>query len=192
MTVQRMIIPQAEADQGFSLLKDIVDMVKNPKAIDEAYERRRKAAELTNDEVAKSEEARALITQGDALREELRKREDAIVTGREQLDKDIANHAAAVQADNERLKRFADALNEQQALQADVDKKHSQEADALAARAKQIEADHADWMKRHDDRLKSISDTETAQKAEQQSLNELRLKLLAKAKRLAAEAEMDA
>ena len=39
MSAQVRIIPQEQMDEGFSLLRDIVDMVKNPKQIEEAHKR---------------------------------------------------------------------------------------------------------------------------------------------------------
>jgi len=184
----KMIIPQAEADQGFGLLKDIVEMVKNPKAIDEAYERRRKAAQMSDDEINKAAEARALIAKADSLKDELKQKEDAIAASKIQHESNVLSHNQSVQKDNDRLNEWEKRLIAQASKQDEVDRVQAEAKKALVARAKEIEDNHAAWEITSKQREDAIAGKEAAQKdidAVHKKENE---RLKAKAARLAAEA----
>lgn len=111
MSAQIRILPQSEADQGFGLLKDIVEMVKNPKAIDEAYERRRKAAQMTDAEVVKADEARALIAKGDVLKNELEEQKKSLDIAKSEHESTISLHLQHAQSASARLAEWESRLN---------------------------------------------------------------------------------
>lgn len=186
-----MFMSQPEADQGFGLLKDIVEMVKNPKAIDEAYEARRKAAELTDDEVKKSGEARALIKQADDLRDEIAHKESLLEASRIEHSSKVAMHTTHANAEIARLKEWEDRLISKESQLAQTQTTMEAAALGLKQRETDIQSGHVEWEARYNQRIASVAETETAQKAEQDRLTELRLKLRAKAQRLSAEAEKD-
>lgn len=188
MSAQIRIMPAAEADQGFSLLKDIVEMVKNPKAIDEAYARRKKAAELTDEEVTKSAEARALIVKADDLLASLKQREDALLASKAEHDEMVSNQAKLAQAEKARLMEWESRLSEVASQQEQKERELADKNKAVDQRAIEIEAQHSIWQKSYEDRLAAISETEALHKAESERLAELEKKYKAKAARLAAEA----
>lgn len=78
------IPPREELESGIGFLKDIIAIIKNPKALDDAHEEAIKKIALNESEVAKLAQARKLIAEGDKIKEELAKREDAI-----KADKDV-------------------------------------------------------------------------------------------------------
>ncbi len=186
-----IVIPQAKADEGFGLLKDIVDMVKNPKAIDEAYERRRKAAQLSDDEVQKSEAARALIAQADQLRNEFEQKSQEVEKASIALNAKTLAHLDQVKGTTDKMQAWEDQLNSAALQQADAAKALENDRRANAKRATEIEDAHVQWQKQFDDRLSLITKTENAQKLENTRLAEWADKLKAKAARLAAEAQLD-
>lgn len=187
----KMIIPQAEADQGFGLLKDIVEMVKNPKAIDEAYERRKQAAQLTDDEVAKAESARALIAQSDALRTEIQGHYDAIGKAQQDLTTNVDTYSQHVESENTRLSEWEARLQVIADTQAAVAATQKDSSAALDKRSKDIEDAHAKWGVDCKTREDAISATSLLQKSEDDRLATWAKKLKDKAARLAAEAQSD-
>ncbi len=191
MGAQIRIMPSAEADQGFSLLKDIVDMVKNPKAIDEAYEARRKAAELTDDEVAKSEEARALIAQADSLRDELKKREDALESAKTEHNNAVFIHIQNVQSDNLRLSERQSQLDTIAEQQAENDKKQAEDRKNMEIEIQSAKDDLAGKEKILDSQREENENLKLTNQEEANRLAEWAKKLKAKAARVAAEAESD-
>lgn len=188
MTSQQRIITNEEADQGFGLLKEIVDMVKNPKSIEDAYSRRRKAAELTDTELEKSNKARDFIAKYDALLDELKQREDAL-----ELAKNEHNNAVIA------LKEKTDGLNTTLATRSselDVISAHQNNvSDALALDRKRLTEEMEKLRISIEARAislnireKAIVDGEAANAKELTRLSGLEEKLKAKASRLAAEA----
>lgn len=187
----QMIIPQERAEEGFSLLRDIVEMVKNPKGIDEAYERRRKAAMLSDDEVAKAAAARALITQADVVRAEMKKREDDLAAN-------ISSHNSAVETftvnsglARDALEKRAEELAVIAAAQSETGTSLKAEREKINVRALQIESDHVAWEKRYNERVNLIYQKEEAQKEEDGRLADLAKKLREKAAKLANLAQSD-
>lgn len=191
MSVQMRIIPPSDADQGFGLLKDIVDMVKNPKAIDEAYERRRKAAALSEKEIEQSELARSFIASADALKKELQEREGHIAAAEKEHEKNMAAHVQRVESESTRLAEWENRLNSIAANQEQVDKNYSDIRKVLDARTAEIEKSHADWQKRYDERVAAIVQKEQSQKEEDTRLAEVGKRLRDKAAKLADLAQSD-
>lgn len=191
MGAQMRIIPASEADQGFGLLREIVEMVKNPSAIDDAYERRRKAEALSESEIRKALEARAFINQEVALKAELKTREDNLATARAKHESDVGAHLERVASKEahfaELEKQYSSVAAQQGGAQKDLEKKTS----AVEARAKQIEDDLVAKEADYNARLKAIEDTEKEQQAENDRLIAERLKMRAKAERLASIAQID-
>lgn len=191
MTVQMRVMPAVEADQGFGLLKDIVEMVKNPKAIDEAYERRRKAAQLSDDEVKKAEEARALMAQADALKDELQQHADALAAARAGHLNAVSIHTQQVESENARLAEWEVRLNEAASTQAEQNQRLAEERKKLDDRAAQIEASHAARMDEYNEKLSAMSEVTMLQNERNTRLIAWETKLKAKAARLAAEAQSE-
>lgn len=191
MSSAQRVLTTEEADNGFSLLRDIVGMVKNPKAIDEAYERRRKAAELTDDEVAAANDARAFIARADALRTELKQREDSLDAAKAEYEKTATARAASFQEecatlDVRKLELDATAQQQAQTEAAQQSARDKLNEDLKAGNAA-LDARSADL----DAREKIIKSGEDANAQKAQRLAELQSKLQAKAARLAAEASKD-
>ena len=191
MGAQMVIVPQDSVDQGFGLLKDIVEMVKNPKAIEEAYQAQRKAAELTVGEIKEAEEARTLIAQAKDLRAELESARDLLDADRERHVQEMANAVAANKKTEDSLGRLSselEAISVSQVemasmLKADRKKMEDQIRDseiALSNRSAELDA-----------REMAIKDGEDANTQEAERLAKLAEKLKAKASRLAKEAEID-
>lgn len=191
MSVQTRIMPAGDADQGFGLLKDIVDMVKNPDAIDEAYERRREAAKLTDVEVQKAEDARALIASADALAAALKTREDVIIADREEHIAAVKEFAEHVQAETTRLNEREVNLNQGNGelnaakLALDSDRKE------FESRSAKLDIDAAARSENLTSREAAIKNTESVQEEESIRLAAWRDKLTAKAAKLVAVAESD-
>lgn len=188
MTSQTRIIPQDEADQGFGLLKDIIEMVKNPKAIDEAYKRRSEAAKLTDDEVAESTEARALILRAGALRDELKKRED-------ELEAAKAEFSNLVTVSDKKASTRESALNDRGAALDLISGQQENAEKSLAESRAKLESEIAQAKaaldKRESDlaaREKQLTDATATNAANSARISDWEAKLKAKAARLAAEA----
>lgn len=188
MTVQQRIMNSDEANQGFGLLKDIVDMVKNPKAIDDAYERRRKAAELTDDEVAKSEEARALIAQADELKKSLQESAESILAEKSMHETNISNFNSKVQSENSRLKEWEDKLNTIAIEQEENAQKHLQAREDLLAESKKNKDSQNEREEKINFRENQVKEVEFANTKEAERISTWEQKLREKAARLAAEA----
>lgn len=188
MGAQIRIMPTEEVDQGFGLLKDIVEMVKNPKAIDEAYERRRKAAELTDDEVKKADEARALIEQAEALRNELKKENDALEARKSAHETNVLIHRQHVDAETKRLTEWEERLDIIKKQQDETSQSHIKERADIDADARKVKEDkdkkEAEFLLRE----RAVKDGKAANIKEAERLAELAAKLKAKAARLAVEA----
>ncbi len=191
MSGSMRIIQQDEADKGFGLLKDIVEMVKNPKAIEAAYEARRKGAQLTDDEVAKATEARAIIAQADALREELKQGHAGLEAAKIEHTGTVKMFGDQVIKESARLNEWEGKLTDKQEKQDATDSRHNQERENLDARAREIEAKHTEWLADYDKRMETIFQTEASQKTENDRMAALAAKLKAKAARVAAEAQRD-
>lgn len=171
-----------EFEQGTSLLKDIIDMVKNPKAIDDAYERRRKAEALTLEEANKAIEARILIGRADSLRKELGEREAAL-----ELKK--AEHNKAT--DELQKEKDAVALREKEVLattarQEETDKKHIEIKAQLEADALQLKSIHEARSVSLDARENAIKEKDALSEQEKSRLADWEKKLKEKANKLAA------
>ena len=186
-----MIIPQARADEGFALLKDIVEIVKNPKAIDEAYEARRKAAELSEDEIAQAEEARSLIAQADSVRASLKEREDAIAVAHEQLMEKMSEFDSKAEKENVRLSQWDADLKSVESQQAAMAQSLKDAKDAPDKRVSEIEVGQKGWEERYNQRLEIIANKEQAQKEEDSRLADVAKKLRDKAAKLANIAQSD-
>lgn len=185
------IMPTGEADQGFGLLKDIVEMVKNPKAIDEAYEARSKAAKLSDDEIAKANEARDLIAQADSIRAELKEREDVLNLALSEHENKVSIDIERVKGENSQLDARENRLN-QIAAQQELDFQKNKEAnDLLDKRTVKIESDSSQLLEQYDEKIAILAETEEAQEEEDARLKNWAEKLRAKAARLAAEAQSD-
>lgn len=187
----KMMMNQTQADDGFGLLKDIVAMVKNPKAIDEAYEQRRKAVALNEEEIKKAEDARSLIAKADSLRAELRLEKDAITNAREEHEKGMKLHAEHVAAENKRLSDWETSLNNEKNTHAENVKKHTESVAALVAEEKRIKDSHAEWEVKAKEKEDAQKAVDVAQKAEAERLAEVAKKQKEKAARLAKEAAKD-
>lgn len=191
MGAQIRIMQQNEADQGFSLLKDIVEMVKNPAAIDEAYERRQKAAQLTDEEVAKSTEARAIISQADEFKAGLKQKEDQLAADRDSLNNDIASVKNNAIAETLRLTNWAAQLNDIATQQAkDHDIIVQQTSDLVTQKQKLDEHENL-WEIDYKNRIDAVTQIEQDQKDEDQRLADWAARLKAKAASLATLAQQD-
>ncbi len=187
----KMMITQAQADDGFSLLKDIVAMVKNPDAIDDAYKRRLEAAKLTDDEVAKAASARALIEKADSLKDALQKRESSLQAAEIAHGSAVEEHRRRVQADTDKLKKLEEQLQiKEDSHTANVSKLIA-ERDKLNSDAQLAKELSAAKEQELADRERSIESMKVAQKAESDRLEEIRKKQKEKAERLAREAAKD-
>lgn len=187
----QIIIPQEKADEGFSLLRDIVEMVKNPKAIDDAYERRRKAAMLSDDEVAKSEAARALIAEADALRDDIKLREDNLAAEIAAHSQAVSDFTANSAEARDSLEKRGDELALIASAQAETAAVQKFEQEKISVRAAEIESARLEWEKRYDERVALIAEEEQAQKEERSKLNDERKKIREKAEKLANLAQSD-
>lgn len=187
----KMIISQPEADQGFGLLKDIIDMVKNPKAIDEAYERRRKAAQLSDDEVEKSEEARALIAKADSLRADLQTKQNAIEDARAEHGRKILQHVEDMKAKSAAMTEWETRLNTITAQQVETSRKQIDKENSFDARVSEIENAQKERELDLQRREEVVAQTDKAQKLESDRLIAEDKRLKQKAARIAAEASKD-
>ncbi len=187
----QMIIPQAQADEGFSLLKDIVAMIKNPDAIDEAYQRRLDAAKLTDDEVAKADAARDLIAQGDELKAALDQKADALAADRSVHENNVNQFENYKQTETARLTEWASQLETAAVAHTETEKKNQIDAKSNDERAAQIEADANARQQELDAQALAQSGVAEAQKAEDARLAAWRDQLKDKAAKLAALAQSD-
>jgi len=187
----QMIIPQAQADDGFSLLKDIVAMVKNPDAIDEAYQRRLDAAKLTDDEVAKANEARALIAQAAQLKADLNQQQAIIEADKISLSSDISAFETRKQSEADRLKKWEDELSTAAVAHTESERKNQETAKALEDQKTWLESDYAAKVQSLNDKEMALNGVAEAQKAEDARLATWRDQLKDKAGKLAALAQSD-
>jgi len=187
----QMIIPQAQADDGFSLLKDIVAMVKNPDAIDEAYQRRLDAAKLTDDEVAKANEARALIAQAAQLKADLNQQQAIIEADKISLSSDISAFETRKQSEADRLKKWEDELSTAAVAHTESERKNQETAKALEDQKTWLESDYAAKVQSLNDKEMALNGVAEAQKAEDARLATFRDQLKDKAGKLAALAQSD-
>lgn len=182
MSAQIRIMPTEEADKGFALLRDIVEMTKNPKAIEQAYEARRKAAALTDDEIAKADAARALISQADAMQTEIKKQQDAVDTKK-------AEHLKNIAAFEEKLKvldtKAAD-LAIVSATHEETAKNNEREAIRLQEVSQKIESDRADQNAKIVARENAVKEKELSSEKEVIRLTDWENKIKEKAKKLAS------
>jgi hypothetical protein len=184
MSAQIRIMPTEEADKGFALLRDIVEMTKNPKAIEQAYEARRKAAALTDDEIAKAEAARVLISKADDLQADIDKKQSVIDMQKEEHIKNIA----AFEEKMKILDTRAEELASISAQHEQISKNNEQEKIRIQESAQQIESDRA---KRESDvsaRENALKEKEATAQKENERLISWESKIKTKAKKLAAEA----
>lgn len=191
MSAQMRVMPTNEADQGFGLLKDIVDMVKNPDAIDEAYKRRQDAAKLSDEEVAKAEAARALIARADSLAASLSTREDALVADRTEHITTVKEFSEKVQAETTCLNEREAALNAIAESQATAVNALKNDRDSLNADIAKFDNDAQSKNDALNARENAIKDKEQSQKEEDDRLSVWADRLKAKAGRLMAEAQSD-
>lgn len=188
MSAAQRIVTDSEADIGFGFLKDIIEMVKNPKGIDEAYARRQKAAQLTDEEVIKSQEARTLIASADELRKVLKQREDDLEVAKSDqknaFDDEFKKIKSATESLENREKELAKLASEQEGYAV----KLKERSDALDLASEMLESKKAELDRAFNDKKSQQDATEIRQKEEDARLTEWAAKLKAKAQRLAAEA----
>lgn len=182
MSAQVRIMPTEEADKGFALLRDIVEMTKNPKAIEQAYETRRKAAALTEEEVAKADSARAIISQAAALETEIAKQQDAIDLQKQEHIKNVASF-------EEKLKILdvrADQLAAISAGHEEAAKINDRERIRLQEIAQQLDADRGVANAQITAKQNTLSEREANANKEDVRLSEWEAKIKEKAQKLAA------
>ena len=187
----KMVIPQTEADNGFGLLKDIVAMVKNPDAIDEAYQRRLDAVKLNEAEIKKAEEARVIIAQAEAIKEQQKQEWARLEAAKIEHDGAVKIFGEHVLKDNSRFNEWEDRLTKKQKEQESVDIRHAQERKELDKRAKDIEDSHNEWERSHEAAKKALAESQENHRIEIEKLLVEKNKIKAKAARLAAEAQKD-
>lgn len=185
------IMPQDEADAGFGLLKDVIEMVKNPKAIDEAYAQRRKAVQLNEDEIKKAEDARALIAKADALNKKFADMETALAEKIKKHKEEVEFFDARSAADTKRLTDWEAALGAKEDKQKEIEDGHNAMRKRLDEREQEIEAAHAQWLADQADTAKENADNKKTNEDEKVRLAALAEKLKAKAEKLAALATAD-
>jgi hypothetical protein len=191
MSAKMIIIPQEEADKGFGLLKDIVEMVKNPDAIDKAYQRRLEAVKLTEDEIKKSEEARIVIANAAAIKDQQQQEWARIEATKIEHDGAVKMFGEYVLRGNARFKEWEDRLNEKQKAQDAKDSQHAKERINLDNRAKDIEDNHAEWERTHKADNEALVAAKEATRLEAEKVVVEKAKVKAKAARIAAEAQKD-
>lgn len=102
--------PQAEVDAGFGLLKDIINIIKDPEGFDAAHAHAREQAALTEDYRNKLNEAQQTIKQADDLKH-THDRSMAIVKGsQDQLAKNQLDQAQYFKGEEIRLRNLAEEL----------------------------------------------------------------------------------
>jgi len=186
MAAQTRIIPQEEADKGFGLLKDIVEMVKNPKAIDEAYERRLKAVQLSQDEILKYEEARVLISKADELREELGKKTIELENEKKVHEKNVAFLQSELKKKEDFLNDWNSQLNATALAHEEVEKNNSLKKKELDEGYRSLSIDSKNLLEEYNKKNFSLSQTKESLQEEADRLSSWETRLKAKATRLAA------
>ena len=186
MSVQTRIIPQDEADAGFSLLKNILEIVKNPQAVEEAYEIRRKAVALTDEEIAKGIAGRALIAQADSLRDELQKKEDALSAEKLKHEDNVAASKADFDKKSKDLQDWADKLSERENGHREIEDRHKEAKAKLETDASAMRAAYAEQMGEIAAKKSAAEQAVAAAAQQKQKLAEWESKLKEKAAKLAA------
>lgn len=162
MGSSQRVIPQAELDQGFGLLKDIIAIIKDPKAMEAAHEAAREQAQLTEAEQNKVIEARAFYSDADEKAVEYRTREDAIFSGEDELNRKKGEFTAHVESEELRLKNWETEIKNSNAalltglLQLEADQ------NALKLKASEQLAEHNRKMNELSEKITDVENTKKA------------------------------
>lgn len=191
MSAQIRIMTTAESDQGFGLLKDIVDMVKNPKAIDAAYEARKKAAALSDEEVTRAEEARKFMEQADSIKSDLKKQYDDLASQKSDHDNTVSAFSSFMATEKSRLTQWEIKLNSESQNLDQISKDHVATSASLDAKVSKIDSDHSQWEKEYNEKVIQVKETEKSQEEYQKKLIDWENRLKSKAERLTKEASSD-
>lgn len=165
MTAQRIFQQQVD---GLQSIKQLMELFKNPKSISDAAELARKEAALTEDELAKATEARALIAKADVLYKDLKEKGDELTnlqsnhaTELNQFKEEKASWEAQVSATNlqidNRTAQLDDAqkslINNQKQLEQDrkvFEKETSDKSDNLLKREDAVQQrENADIIRKN-------------------------------------------
>lgn len=133
-----------QINKDLSALSDLIDIIKDPKAFAAAQKAIRDELALTDQEAAKSEDARAIITQADAIQKGLDKGHDDLDAATQKLADDRAAFEQSKATEQARLEKFSAELDAREANIAIV-------KTAVEAGQKDLEA----GQKRVDDQIKS-------------------------------------
>lgn len=152
MAAQRSFQQQVD---GLQSIKELMELFKNPKSISEAAELARKEAALTQEEVEKATEARALIAQASELYKDLKSKSDELTELQSQ-------HAAELN----RFKEEKDSwVNQVIATNIQVDTRTSQLNDVeknLIEGQKQLQLDRKIFIKESSDKSAGLLQREDA------------------------------
>lgn len=165
MAVQQRIF-QTTNDLG--TLRELVDLIKDPKKLIAAHDEARKQTALTEDEARKAAEARDFIVKSKQISDDLEAQ-------RKKVEKDKAAHEEKLTADNEasareseRLAVMADSLNGKAKEHAATDARQKSERKDLEDYKNRLDADYKNKLielnkkATADDKLRLANETEAS------------------------------
>lgn len=171
-------------NEDLSALKDLIELVKNPKLIEAAHEEARRQFTLTEDQEKKYAEAQDVMKKSEALKADIAGREKAISAAKEDHEKDRANFKrekdSVDAAFEDRLKDLRDREDAVAKRELDLIEKQS----AHAAVAKKFDEDKKQVERRISDDAQRIANDRIKLNSEREQLNELKAQLDARAKKL--------
>lgn len=137
------------AAQDLGTLRELAELIKNPKAITEAHEEARKQQALTEDEARKTAEAKDFIAKYNQLEKDLKAREDKLAADKITHAQEAAESQVAFKAESERLAIADKELS-------DKIKAHTESQKQLLADRKNLEAEKAQHQQEFKDMLKKL------------------------------------
>lgn len=146
MAAQTRVIQQA---QDLGALRDLVDLVKNPKAIIDAHEEARKQMALTEAEQVKLDAAHELIKQANSIKKEFENRENVLQARKKEQEQAESDFSLVAENTRTALKAKEDAQRVKDSGHAETDKRHKAEREKLDSDKKS----HEETIKRDQENI---------------------------------------
>jgi hypothetical protein len=181
MAINQRIFQQGD---GLDTLRDLVEIVKNPKLIEAAHDTHRKQLALTVDEQARVEEAKGFIAKHRDLDKGLRDREEALIIAQQEHATALENFNTHRTNETARIEDASNAIVEKSKDQAAVDVKHAQERTEIERNRKDVENRAAQISAEYRSKAEELERRENALLVGQTQLTDAKTDLNIKAQKL--------
>lgn len=169
---------------GLDTLREIIGLMKNPDAMVEAQELARKEMALTEDEKAKTDEARSFIAQYEKLSKELKAGQDALAAEKSAHADHVTKTSSLNEVECRRLAELSVTLSDRAKMHDIAEKNLAAERQKFEADKGRMAEDHKAAISKMKADAADLERTRAAHETERTRLSNFETTLKAKAARL--------